>query len=500
METSTAKPAPVAPNRTLDYLRYTIGGIVIAISAYFMQQALYGRGSSMDEGLGYGMVSILLLLFGLGIVFVLPSAIQRFVSNLKLAVQHPEEPWRWKSDWARDQAENQCHTSAALPSCSGLFLLLISTPPLLGKVPGIFTGDPIGLALGLALPLVGSCLLALAAFLQWRARKYGASTLLLDSNPGVVGGWLNTHLQSKLQLGPSEILMASLKCYYIARTSGGTGGRSGSSKHLIWRLDQEIPAHAVEQLDDQITRIPLSFYIPYDSKATTPGERDYYWELHLQVRVAGPNYKAEFRVPVFKTSDSILEVPQEAIDKFGDAVALEQNYLENARARVEVLPGGGLEVRTPPLRFLPVSIIVTVITAYLMFMTFQFIQKLPVGIVPTFIFLCLSALFLLLSAWMWIGRRRATIEAGKLTVQMEILFLKRGLSIPLDEITGVGHWVSANMNGKETSSVYVNVGKKSTSLATGLKNGEARWLSKVIHVHVGELLGKDLDYLDGDDT
>lgn len=277
--------------------------------------------------------------------------------------------------------------------------------------------EPLQLIGYLAFPVGALLIMAWALYMTLRWKKYGISTAHLLDNPGLVGGWLRLEVRSKLRPGPADRILATLKCRYRSQSSDGK-----SSMHLVWKFNYDIPPGQCRRNDGGTSSIPVALYIPYDAiDASTTHE----WTLELKGKVAGPDYYAAFRVPVFKTGQSVLEVPQEAVEIFGDTVAPHEEYHETSRARVEVLPGGGLEVTTPPVSFIPIKLVALAFTAICIFFTGAILMETPFHFMPFLIGVFFSGIMLLLSAWLLFGKRRILLQDKAVTHQLRIFILKR---------------------------------------------------------------------------
>jgi len=238
----------------------------------------------------------------------------------------------------------------------------------------------------------------------------------------------------------------------------------------------------------------LSFYIPYDCESTG----NHRWDLEVRARVPGPNYYAHFRVPVFKTPESSLEVPQDAIELFGDAIDKDKRYFEGGRTRVNPLPGGGLEVITPSVRSWSLGGVFGAITlgcAWLDYVLAADGNPLWAGI---FVASPIGILAALITAWIAFGRCRVTVEKGTIHTRMEVLGIGWGKRLASESVLGVGHKVDYRANGKPRSLVFLQFEGGRATVSSGLEPGEARWLSKVLKSFLEETEQRSVDYL-GDD-
>lgn len=369
------------------------------------------------------------------------------------------------------------------PWILGLFILVLSSVMFLQPDFTLSDKDLAQLGMVFLFPFIASCIMLYGLFATLRFKKYGRSHARLLANPGVLGGWLRMEVSTKLRIAETDNLMASLKCMYIFRSEGK------KSVHKVWQLNRDIMAHEIKINDDRTSNIPVAMYIPYDSPGTSA---DYFWTLELKAKVAGPDYYAKFTVPVFKTEESTLEVPQEAIDIFGDAVAPQEDYISTSRAHVDVLPGGGLEITTPSARIWPLIIICTVFTSMFCLWVYGLLNQTRIPIVPTLFASALSALMILVTAWLLFGKRKVILQEKNVTLQARLLTFKRARTCPMTDVAAVHYTVGGRVNGVELYNVYININDKNKLISSGLNAGEARWLANVIHVHLFECVGKKI--------
>lgn len=476
-------------DRIIRRSRLAFGGAYMVAAATVLLKSFFEPLPAIGERLGAGALSLAFLGLGLVTIFGIPREFLPLNHLGRRAREFPKEPWKWRSDWARGVVENRGQFFRFVPWVIGGYVLLFTCPLLFQQGRAAFRQPPESMAMVLVGPCLGALILLYALLTHLRWRKYGVSSIELVTNPGVTGGWLRVILHSRLTLAASERLTATLKCTYSNQTPGDS---EGNATYLIWRQNRCFGARDIEAGNGGYSKIPMAFYIPYDCESGL----NYTWEVELDARVAGPNFHALFDVPVFKTPDSIVEVPADAVALLGKEVQVEKTYLKKSRARVVPLPGYGLKITTPTLRAPVIIVIALVIAVYLWMTLFDIFLSGRMGIAFLFVGLpialpiCLASTFV--AAWLGLGRHEVTIDTESITIRQMILLFGRSAIVPVGSITGIGHESSFFTYGKPTSDVTLVAGARKYALSTGLPAGEARWLSSVIKSCLEETTGTSI--------
>jgi hypothetical protein len=162
---------------------------------------------------------------------------------------------------------------------------------------------------------------------------------------------------------------------------------------------------------------------------------------------------------------------------------------------VNPLPGGGLEVVTPPMEGVAYRLIPTAIAAAIWGML-VYLEKSPFE-VSTLIFAGSGTLFSCIAAWMWLGKRRVSFENGVGSMRYEVLQFGRNTTFPMNSISDVEYHSNWKVNDKKVWCVYVSTGnKRGHTLSTGLSLGEARWLCDVLQSYLQETGGTSVPHVD----
>ncbi len=205
---------------------------------------------------------------------------------------HPQEPWRWQSDW--DRGELKCQTKATMWFAVGfaVFWNLISTPVAF-MLPGeVFDNGNYVAALGFVFPLVGIGLATWAVIAVLRWRRFGASVFVMDPLPATPGGIVAGELRVPVGLD-ADHLEATLSC--VSKRTSGSGKNRSTRETIEWQDDRRIDLRGPTR-----ARVPVRFELPADVPLTdTASNPSIHWKLEFSAAVPGVDFAARFDVPVF---------------------------------------------------------------------------------------------------------------------------------------------------------------------------------------------------------
>jgi hypothetical protein len=389
-----------------------------------------------------GMFSFLMLFGGVfaGVGFGLMGAgfwgKRKVQEEEQLQSQHPEDPWRWKPEWAEGRIRASGRAGFMMPGIMALFWNLVSLPLLFVLPEEVFEKGNRAALLGFIFPLVGIGLLVWAgrAFIRWK--KYGDSVFEMSSLPGVVGGKLEGRILTSVAIDTASGFELTLNC--VHRVTKGSGDSRSTSESILWQQQQHLDR---ELLDYDPTRasIPVLFAIPYDTQPTEERTDDdeILWRLEVGAETAGVDYAAKFDVPVFKTADSQADFeleggPEESYQSSQDPVAL----LASEGIRKEFQPTGGYTLIFPAARHKGAAF---GLTAFFVLWT-----AITVGLLfsdAPLLFPIVFGLFDLLMLWavldIWFERRRLEVRDDRLLLSGGIFGQGKTREIPRGQITAI---------------------------------------------------------------
>jgi hypothetical protein len=389
-----------------------------------------------------GMFSFLILFggvfagVGLGLMGAGFWGKRRVQEEERLESQHPEDPWRWKPEWADGRIRASGRAGFVMPGIMALFWNLVSLPLLFVLPEEIFEKGNRAALLGFIFPLVGLGLLVWAgrAFVRWK--KYGDSVFEMSSLPGIVGGKLEGRILTSVAIDTASGFELTLNC--VHRVTKGSGDSRSTTESILWQQQQHLER---ELLDYDPTRssIPVLFGIPYDAEPTEERSDDdeILWRLEVEAETPGIDYAAKFQVPVFKTADSQADFELEDSAQAShlsaqDPIAL----LATEGIRKEFLPTGGYALHFPAARHKGAALGMTsFFVVWTAITVFLFISDAPL------LFPIAFGLFDLLMLWavldIWLERRRVEVRPDRLLLSGGIFGPGKTREIPRPHITAI---------------------------------------------------------------
>ncbi|MEE8349406.1 MAG: hypothetical protein V3R94_07540, partial [Acidobacteriota bacterium] len=198
------------------------------------------------------------------------------------------------------------------------FWNLISAPLVILQFPEALRDEgPVALLI-LIFPLVGLFMLiwAIRATLRWK--KFGESTLELQTLPGILGGDLRGTINTRIKGYPEDGFQLELTC--VQRSPGqsspsetaspgttpgirlGRTSRRQDQERILWQENIRVDAAQLFQ-GFQGTACPVAFAIPADCRPTDSTE-GVSWRMTAAGALPGVDYDSIFEVPIFKTEAS----------------------------------------------------------------------------------------------------------------------------------------------------------------------------------------------------
>lgn len=220
-----------------------------------------------------------------------------------LQARYPDQPWRWKAEWAEGRLQ------PAGPGWAlwlvAVFWNVVSLP--VARIPFMHElreERPWTLAL-LGFPLVGIGLLAGAIVRSRRYRRFSGSRLDLQTFPAVVGGSLRgtLHLVGDLAgIGDVELALRCVRTFVTRH-----GGESKTSRDVLWEARRSVPTGGTTFGLTEL-QLPVDFSIPAGCRPTddTDPADAVRWQLTAKAKLPGADLDLKFDVPVFRNTDGRL--------------------------------------------------------------------------------------------------------------------------------------------------------------------------------------------------
>ena len=269
------------------------GALTAYVNPADPRQAVLYTGARRELVLFYGAFGGLFTLAGAGMFIGGIAALRGARKRGRLEAGAPDQPWRWREDWAAGVIRSSNRTTAVT-----LLVAAAMWNGVIGMIAGLaFTGSarvPLpALAIFGLFGLVGLGLLAWA-IREWRVyRRYGAAVLHLASVPGVLGGKLAGVVALPGYAEP-DTYETQLTCQRVVRRGKNT------TTETLWKTSRALDAKKLPARVDGV-QIPILFGIPMGLPAS---EGPVSWRLTVSGKQPGIDVDVSFTVPVFRTAES----------------------------------------------------------------------------------------------------------------------------------------------------------------------------------------------------
>ena len=469
----------------LPFAGFGIGAIVGAVSKF--------RAEHTRDALMLGMFGLVFSSVGFGLIaFSIFSGKQSKKLKARQTL-YPNSPWLWREDWASGQIRPSQRAAAISLWVFAAFWNAISWMVAIGFLTDSAKNHPRGLFLLIFLfPAIGVALLAAAVRTTLVARRFGASVLRLKTLPGVLGGVLEGVVELNTTLPKDAPVQTRLTC--LRRVTTGSGENRHTSETTLWQEERTLRPGLPEVRAGR-TGVPVFFRLPANEPAATPaeaGDGRILWRLDVEAKIAGPDLKLQFELPVFHGDAG--EIPAEdPTAKYQLPVEAQREAL-HSRIRVTSTPQGGREFYFPAARSpgmaLGVSLFAVVCLGVAAFIGREAIGSLRAGaswisclfglftgIFPV-VFGGVGLLLAFVGADLWFRRTRLVADGFSLTKTQQWLFLKQRREFRSGEVREIFAKVGMTSGQKAFHDLKVRLDSgREVTLASGIgSKPEADWL------------------------
>jgi translation initiation factor IF-1 len=398
----------------------------------------------------------------------------------------PDQPWLWRADWA----DGQMRFKEGDWIARWVFAIVwtgLSTALLLPLFREALEKQEWIALIFLVFPIIGLFMMIWAARATWRHLRYGVSTFDLESNPGVVGGFLRGRVKAKLRLRPGERVQVQLT-HYERHTS--RSGKSRSTHYrVLWRDKKELGPETLSRGAHGVTVVPVEFFIP-----RTCGETQVFghedgplWRLEVSAAVPGVRYTAHFDVPVFRTAESDSEEAHRLTERAEQQV-LTQERPPAVAARITNPPTGGTEYFWGPQGLFGLSFVLALafagLGAYLYFslagvdMGIPDEDRLGARVIVGFMMAGLA----LIVIGLWTSASRLVVEQERVRVLKRIFGLGSWKEYPATEIREVQSFATHSSGKKNHFRIRLTLADgKTIDVGNGADTYEGgQWLAAQI--------------------
>jgi Protein of unknown function (DUF3592) len=256
--------------------------------------------------------------------------IQNAKEERKLKEDFPDEPWRWKTIWARETIPEHFQGRQRAIDLYVIWSAAIITPLILVSVAtGAFSSS--GYA-WLLLILVG--LWFLPAMATWRGLRkrwsIGSTQLKLETPFGEPGRILAGEILLGSEVEIPEKAKIALICEKIVTVHSSDS--VSTFTEIVWRSENDFTGKK-----GPVRQLPFSFEVPIHAKeSSVDGNTEYQWKVKLDW--LGPKVQVEFEVPIFQTQASRILASENPSNDF------EEDEITNDQLR-DRLSKDGIEIR-----------------------------------------------------------------------------------------------------------------------------------------------------------
>ena len=364
---------------------------------------------------------------GFGLLFGARHAGKKMAAEEALRAQFPDEPWRWRPEWANGRMAASSRASAYVAiAFAGLWNLI--SLPLSFQIPAeIASGNTLA-AVGLLFPLVGAALAAWAIRAWLQLKRFKVATLTLQRMPVALGGRLKGTIRVEAPVPVTADFRLELEC--VEKRTRGTGKHRRREEHLRWQRQWRVPRHQC-QISAQHTTIPVDVHVPADQPATTIDDGDgIFWRLEVAGECPGPDFSSRFDLPVFATGDqqpaaeNDVAAPPPPPSERPDARTLRAIGIDYER-----LPQGGEAWTFRRARHPRVALAISAFAAtWTGASVALFMSDAP--LVMPIVFGLFDALFVWWALSLWLTEYRVTLDRGLLTLVRRGLLARGPIEIP----------------------------------------------------------------------
>jgi len=453
------------------------GGLFAACGFVLLVHLLVSRQADASQ-IGIQLyLSLTFLILGLGIVaygrFTRKSAAQ----TRALSAQHPEKPWLWRDDWAQGYAGPEWCSNAVTWGAAGVVCLIVSVPGVVAIPSAWHTGHRWELLVVLAFPLTGLYLLSQSTLAALRESKFRRMRFKLSTLPGVIGGRVEGNLETSYVFPPGTQVTLTLSC--VRSYVSGSGGSRSHWETALWQDTQVAPAF----VGGPGSSIPAAFTTPYDVRETdarNPSD-EIFWKLTANATLEGLDFRAVFRVPVFKTEASDANITTETLHAKSESRLAGKQPLD-AKISETPSPDGGVQFHLGPGRNKGTA------AGYAFFGLFflaggAFFGVLfgkgftwLLGVIPLLIGGAAGALLLAFAIWMGFGQTTVGVLNRSLHIRSSCLGFSRSRIVEADNIERFELYSAMRSGDKIWYDLKIHLDNgKTVNAGSAMDKNEAEW-------------------------
>jgi hypothetical protein len=410
---------------------------------------------------------------GFAMLFGARVGARKLADERVLQRRFPNEPWRWRKDWADGRIKGGNRVTAYFATGFATLWNLISIPAAM-QVPGeLASGNPVVLVV-LIFPLIGVGLAVWAVRAWLSVKRFGVSTLVLQKTPVALGGRLVGTIRVEAAVPVENEFRVTLACIEHHQTSRRN---RESSERILWQAESTVPRSRC-QITATYSSIPIDIAVPADQPPTaTADDKDRIaWRLDVRGKCPGPDYLNRFDVPVFATSEtgSAVETALEPESRG----APDRHKLASLGIDYEQLPRGGEAWTFRRARHKNVAALLTAICTLFTAFTIGMLWFDAPLLFPI-VFGLFDALFVWFMLDLWLTEYRVTLDDGLLTVARRGLLGRAPVEIPRAMVRSILAKRGMQAGDKLYYDVRVETTERTLTAASALPDYDvATWLAR----------------------
>lgn len=373
---------------------------------------------------------------GFGLLFGARYAAKNMAAEEKLRGRFPDEPWRWKPEWANGRIAGSARTAAYIAIVFAVLWNLISLPAAL-LVPGEIGDGNNAAAVALLFPLIGVGLAAWAIRGWLQLKRFKIPTFVLQRLPVALGGRLKGTIRVDAEVPVTADFELELEC--VETVTRGSGKNRRTEEKLLWQKQWRVPRHQCQI--GSFTTIPVDVAVPTEQPATTmeDGDGKVTWRLEVAGQCPGPDFWSRFELPVFDTgaTSEAAETPGAAPSP---ATALAERPTSRALAAIgidyERTPQGAEAWTFRRGQHKGVALAISAFAGiWSLGSVALFASDAPVFI--AIVFTLFDAVFVWWALNLWLTEYRVTLDRGVLTLARRGFMARKPIEVPQQWIRAV---------------------------------------------------------------
>jgi hypothetical protein len=312
-----------------------------------------------------------------------------------------------------------------------------------------------------------------------------------ETIPGCIGGWLAGTIETRAAL-VADTMHVDLRC--IRRVTTGSGRDRMTTESTVWE-DTQVLTGRLPPGKAGGSAIPVAFRLPADVPPTErPDSRnEIYWKLRAHAAMGGPDYVAEFSVPVFHAAatqpagfvpaaDRVAERLRDASPpqaRRGDDPSIGFSIASGGRKRF-VFPGG----RNPKaeLSLLILAVLFGGVGVAMLVLCSEIVPRFLFGILFTLIGVpCLYG-----AVVMCVRHVELQVDPHGVRRQRRVLGMQSEQTIAVDAVKSITYETNMSLGGTAYYTVYAKLKAGDLrTLASSLHLRDAKWVATEIAQSLG---------------